>query len=313
MNNRFNLILNFLMKNNKIRTFIFFFFISGLLWIAAQLAKKYRYVFKLPVNYEHLPSEYYKDFLPNDTILVTIKTTGYQIIKNKIEKPVLKIDISKQGLLTKKQWSPAKYRNKIKFLLGNNSQIEEITPKKVLFKIHRINRKHVAVQPQVVINFKNGYKNTKPAEFSPDSIWIYGDRNILDTMKQVKTKLYRFKNIDHDINMTLTLQPIKGLKYSTNKISYHLPVAEIIEEEIMLPLKIIGKPKDLEILLIPKKIKLKYKFFKDHMTEIQPQDFEVIVNFRPGQDVWQPVITKKPVNTFDIQISPRKINYLIKS
>ncbi len=312
MNQGFNTILNFFMRNNKLRTFVFFFLVSSLLWIASQLTKNYYYTFKLPIVYQHLPDAYYKGFLPNDTLLVTIKTSGYQIIKNKISKPELKIDVQKHHLLKSHQWQPVNFKNKIQNLLGNNSQIINLNPKKIPFKIHHVSKKHVPVYPDINLNFKPGFKNTKPAEISPDSIWIYGNKNIIDTIKQLKTRHYDIKNLDRDLDMTLELIKIDGSKYNTDKINYHIPVSEIIEGETEVKLKVKGAPEHFTILLFPEKIKLKYKYFKDHSSVIEPRTFTAIVQYQPKQKYWQPIITTKPDKIFDLHILPNKINYLIK-
>ena len=300
------------MWNNKLRTFLFFFIISALLWILSQMGKTYVYTYKIPVQYNHLPDRFYKGFLPHDTLSVQAKTNGYLILKNEFEPPVFTLDIKKNNLLFQKKWQPEKFKYQINALLGEQVQIISIKPKTILFRIKAVHKKKVSVKADVQIHYKPGFKSRSMAILKPDSIWIYGDKPTIDTISIVKTRHYDIKDVSEDVSKMIKIKKIAGVKFNFDAVSYQLPVGEIIENTITLPIVIKGAPKDLNVLLFPQKIKLKYKIFKNKFKQIVPSDFQVWVSYKPEQNQWQPFLGRHPKGTFDFSIFPDKITYLIK-
>jgi len=312
MNNRIKIFLNFLLKHNKLRTFLLFFVISSSLWLTSQMSKKYVYSFKIPVIYTNLPSQYYKGFLPNDTLQISLKTTGYQILKHKVIPSKLELDIQKYRLIDTQSWQPEKFKDLIFELFDYQGNILKITPSIINFRIKAVQKKQLPVKADLHLQYAPGFKNKKALILKPDSIWVYGDRQILDTLNFVATRHYVMSNIKKDVNKTLTLKKIERIKFNTNKVRIKIPVSEIVEESITLPVKIKGAPINANVLLFPEKIRLNYKFFKDDYKNLNHNDFRVEVTYNPKQKQWQTKLTKRPAKAFDFVIQPDKITYLIK-
>ena len=312
MNRRFSIFLKFLTRQNKLRTFLLFFLIAALFWILMQLGKTYVYTFKVPVSYQNLPPEYYKGFLPNDTVSVKLRLSGFKILRYKMLKPTLNIDVQKSGMLDKHLWHTTNHLSKIEALFDENTHIISVSPKRLSLKIKAVHKKQVPVYPDVSITFKAGFKNKQKAVWQPDSLWLFGQPAVLDTIVQVRTKTYRFDKINHDIDKKLIVKPIKGVKFNTESIRYRLPVSEIIEDTLNLPVTILDKPAHSRVLLFPKKIKLKFKVFKENYKRIKPEDFQVAISFRSNSKYWVPKLIKHPASTFDFSFTPDKISYLIK-
>lgn len=312
MNRRFHLILNFLLRNNKLRTFLLFFFISFLLWLGVQLNRKYIYEFKIPVVYTNLPTSYYKGFLPNDTLNVKVKMTGYQILKNKLLKPHLLLDVQKYNIVKHKQWHPDDFLNQINNLIGNNNQIINISPRTVSFNLTSVHKKQVPVIADVSLKFRPGFGPKSKPQLQPDSVWIFGDQPIIDTIKFVKTRHYDINNIDKNVNKSLVIKTKEGVKFNVSNIKYQLPVSEIVEDEVRLPIQIKGKPEGVRLLLFPEKIKLKYKFFKENVNLVNMDHVKAVVDYKPDQKTWKVSLNHKPPGIFDLQLLPGEITYLIQ-
>jgi len=312
MNNRIRIFLNFLLKNNKLRSFLLFFTISTVLWLSSQMSKNYQYTFKVPVVYSNLPPRYYKGFLPNDTLQITVQMSGYQLLKNKISKHQFYLDVQKNKLINTESWVPKKFHNQISNLFGSQIKILNISPESLSFKMKSVNKKHLPVRPDIELTYLPGFKNKRHPKIKPDSIWVYGENEILDTLHFVKTRHYVISNIKNNINKTLMLKKIDGLKFNKNKVQLIIPVSEIVEKTISLPVDIKGAPKAETILLFPKKIKLNFKYFKNEYKNFNTNDFRVEVFYNPKKKLWFPKLSKKPSYAFGFVFQPDTITYLIK-
>ena len=309
MNRRF---YQFLITRNKFRSFLLFFFISTLFWLLMQLSKTYEYTFKVPVSYTNLPDQYYAGFLPNDTLFVKMSLSGFKILRYKLVKPSLKIDVQKSGLLQGKVWQVKKHLSQIRSIFDEISRIVSINPEQLSLHIKAVHKKKVPVEPLVFIEFKQGFINKQKARIIPDSILIYGQPAVLDTIKQVETEVLRMKDVDKNIDKTLKIIPLNGVKFNKNYVNYNLVVSEIIEDTMNLPVKISGKPKNVEILLFPRNVQLKFKVFKEVYKNLNPEDFRIEVRYQPELPYWVPKLVKHPVDVLDYQIKPDKISFLIK-
>lgn len=312
MNNRFRAFFNFLIRNNKLRTFLFFFTISFLLWFLSGLGKSYQYTLKMPVVYTNLPSQYYKGFLPKDTLKIDIKTSGFQLLKIKLLQPVFKIDIQKTKLLDKQKLSTFDFLQQIKNELGQQVRVLKIEPQTLSFKISAVHKKQVPVVPNVTYKLKQGFKNKKQPVIIPDSIWIYGPASVIDTIKQVETLQYDLGIIHKNIHKKLKIKKTDKVKYNVEEVLFKLQVNEIVESNITLDIQIKDTLKNGKLLLFPNKLLLKYKVLKENYKPFTSNDFKVIVRLDTSENYLSPQLTKSPSGTFDFYFEPDKISYLIK-
>ncbi len=264
------------------------------------------------MSYTNLPDQYYKGFLPNDTLKVKARISGYQILKNKMDPPHFILDIQKNGLIKSHQWQPPAFKNQIKQLFGNHISIIDIWPQTVKFNVKAVHQKKVPVVPDVDLSFKPGFAPKSKALIEPANVWVYGKQDILDTLQFVTTRHYDIKNIGKNVSKKLTIKKIDGLKYNKEVVLYKMPVSEIVENRIMLPVVVSGKPANVNLLLFPDKIKLKYKFFKNDFEAIDTNAFRLKVQYDLSKKHWKVKLDKHPKDIFEVQIIPNQVNYLIK-
>ena len=115
-----------MLRNNKLRTYLFFLFISIFIWLVSQLSNTYDYTFKLPVVYSDVQSA---NLIPKDTLYIQVKTTGFRIIANKYKDKALIVNLNKSN-----NWHPTRYFTQIRNLYGEDIQIVDIMPKSIEVK-----------------------------------------------------------------------------------------------------------------------------------------------------------------------------------
>jgi len=318
MNSRLSVFFNFLLKNNKLRSFLFFFLVSLLLWLLSQLSKNYYYTLKVPVIYYNFPADTYSDIAHVDTLKVRIKASGYQIIGLRIKKNVLKFDVKKHDLIRKKIWYPKTLKNQIQYeVTGFSNTILNISPDTIYFKENDWNKKKLPIRPQFDITYKPGYKNTEKYTLLPAFVWVFGSQENLDTLRFINTKNYHFDKVSVDVDRDLELLIPSDLKSNIKKTHFHLPVDQFLEDTLTLPVQIINFPKNQKIIIFPDKALVKYKLFSKDYKRLSPDDFKLVVDYNKKiktEDEWRlvPQLIKYPDVIFDYQISPKNIAFLIK-
>ncbi len=315
MNNRLNRFFNFLLKNNKLRTFLFFLIISILLWFFSQLSKNYIYTFKIPVVYTHLPAHTYYDTSNNDTLIVKLKTSGYQLLKLKISRPVLQVNFNRRNQNQKKYKLADELTTELTHMLGAENKILTISPDTLYLKPEIYYKKKLPVCADLSIHYQQGYKNTSKPQLTPAQIWVFGDSTVLNGLTCITTEKYRFDQINSTINQKLKLKVPATIKTKISEVQLHVPVDQIIEDTLHIKLKIkqIGK----KIIVFPDRVVVQYKTFMQQFDKVNKNQFKVGINFENINDTKQdtiliPKILQKPKEVFDVQIKPDKIVFLIQ-
>ncbi len=303
------------MRNNKLRTFLLFLLISASLWMAFQLTKTYQYQLKVPVTYTDLPADYHQSFFLKDTLKIQVSATGFQLLKYKFSQPELQLAVKKLGLLKQQAWSPEKYKQEISAQIGQNMMIENILPAQISLKGKEVFKKKVAVLPNVVIRFKQGFRNKVKAKLEPDSLWVFGPEKEIDTITDIKTDFYEFSKVSQDVQKDLALKLPQHIKVSQKKVSYYLPVGELVEDTLLMPVEVLHKPKQTNLVLMPEKVLVKYKTFKDDYAGVDKKDFLIVADFNKRNMLKNgaylfPVIKQAPLKSFEVQVYPEKISYL---
>ncbi len=304
---------NFFIKNNKFRNFIFFLFISFLLWFFTQLAADYTYTVNIPVNYIDKNNNVLPDDYNKDTIKVVIKTSGYQLLKLKFQRK--KLYIPENIINNKNTWKPLDEINRIKKLFDDNVQMTKIYPEKIEVINRNIERKKVVIVPKIIIKTKKGFSILGKSKIEPEQIYIFGKAKNLKNIDTIYTRPYKLNNISQNIKKELELEIPKSIKTTTKSINYNLKIDEIVEGEKNIEVKIINNKTNRSIVLFPKKVKLRFKYFKSDFDSIQNKNISIVfdANNISSKDTTAYLRLENSINKiFDTKISPNPINFLIQ-
>ena len=84
--------------------------------------------------------------------------------------------------------------------------------------------------PPVNVKFKPGYDRSTDWVIEPDSIWVYGVSQKVDTLKGLFIESLSNDYIENDINENVKLLPINQIKYETEKVLLKTVVKRFTEK-----------------------------------------------------------------------------------
>jgi len=306
----------FFTRNNKLRTFLLFFIISSFLWFLSKLSNNYKHDLSLPVVYVNVGEDAYAGNFSNDTLTIVVNASGYELLGDYFKKTVFHFDVSKNHLLKNKTWHPNDYRVLINQVIGKEHQILQIFPEVVGIDTKEVYKKKVKVKVDAVFNYKQGFKNKAVYQLQPDEIWIFGDKNILDTIRFVNTKHFVFKNIDASVQKELSLKLPDFVQSNYKKIFLKIQVDQFIENTQNLDFAIKNVPDSLDVVVFPKKAIIKYKVFRSDFKSIKKSDFKVVLDYKTlvktKDTVLMPKLVQQPKKVFDVEVIPHDVLFLRK-
>lgn len=101
------------------------------------------------------------------------------------------------------------------------------------------------------VSFRPQYMPASPIRLEPDSVTIYGEASRLEGIERVTTAQLRLVDVHEDSRGTLRLQRIKGVRMSTEEVSYVLDAERYVEVRATLPLEVWNAPPGKHLQVFP--------------------------------------------------------------
>lgn len=198
--------------------------------------------------------------------------------------------------------------------LGGNVELEFIVSDSLNFEFPRITSKRVPVVPKTSIVFDGQYMPLGRIDMRPDSVDIYGDARLLETVDSVMTETISATGVDGPIQGICSLVPIRRVEYSEDNIFYSMNVVRYIEETMEIPVTAVGVPEGKDLLVLPSTVRMT---FRREFSSIQyaPGDFVLAVDYADfintiGSEL-VPELISRPDGLISWEISPRYVDCIL--
>lgn len=305
-------------KRGPLKTFLFFLGFSAAIWVAVQFSKEYTEAIELPITYTNIPKD---KILLGDapkTLDVRIKERGFNIAWNRVFPPEVSIDISdaiqqKNSLIYNlEQYKPS-------ILAQLNVDYENINFLQQELKINFEQRavKKVAVVSNIDLGFAVGYSALEEIKLQPDSIMLSGPQNILDTLTHVSTNSLKINNISKDVKgkVRLDTSRLRSVSFYQEEVGYFVRTEKFTEGKVEIPIRLINVPDETNVVIFPKYVIVYYQVSLNDFVNIEPDAFEVAVDFSNAQDsdgflIAQ--ILEQPAQVNNVRLNEKKIQFVIK-
>ena len=195
-------------NKEKIYTFLICLGLSFFLWFLNALEKHYTDRITVPVNYINLPKNKKSSGQLPEKLDMTVSATGYTILQHKLKLLVspLLLDVDEltdhnleSKYISKYAITTNNHKEEIGRQISNDMEILSIRPDTIFFNMSQVIDKKIKVHPVVKLTFYKEFTLKYPPFTNPDSIWVRGPQNILDTIKAVNTKPYVFDDLSHNL------------------------------------------------------------------------------------------------------------------
>ena len=304
-------------EKKRLRFFSLFVALSSLFWIITKLSNTYSSSIGFKVNFVDVPDLIVLDQNLDATIYADITDSGFDLLMyhffiNSIDvslenadfsKGVAKIDLTDQKFTLQQQ-------------LFQSATLNNISPPNLTFSYGALKRKKIPVLPPQKMSFKPGYDRIGQWEIIPDSIWLYGLAQKVDSLQSVAIRPLLVDNIDDDISEQVELIPLDQIEFETEKVTVKASVKRFTEKSLEALVNIINLPDTLAIKLFPQSLNVTFLVLVDQAEGIQSGDFSFYCDFDEAQSNDQNTLEIKlkhePKGVRNVRWTPMKVDYLIR-
>ena len=293
-----------------------FVIISSFFWIVTKFSNVYKFKNDFYINWTNIP----KTIIVDDQekkISILISATGFEIILYKFFIKNIDLSIDKDVIYDKNiaTVNINKKLFEIENQLFEKNQIEGVLSKQISFNYSVLSKKKVPVFFDKKIKFRPGYLNKDEFNLIPDSIFVIGPTNIIDTLKSVKTILFEKNDVYKSINEVIELSVLDNLLFNQNEIKISSIIKKYSEKDFKIPIKILNLPDSIRLKLFPNYVTLKAIISLDRYNEISNNDFMITSNYKSLNSNFTSLsllLREYPKDVKNINWYPKTVNYLIR-
>ena len=296
---------------------LLFVTIAALLWLIIKLSANYTVTESLTMNFKDAPANL---IITNDTqkINVTLSSRGFDLLHYYL-KPVSrrKVDISLEEVPLHKD-SESTYsfgssyaKEKIANFLTIESGKISFDENKIMLNMEQLDSVRVKVVPDLDMSYEKQYNRHGKIGVTPDSVTIYGPRNIIESIDNVYTENLVLKNINSNVNVDVPLRLEEMTNADTKNVNIKINVEKFTEAVTNVK---ISHDYHKQLRLFPDKVKIKYIVYLSEYNIINENSFVVRIDtadISPENNFLPIYLADYPNNTKIISIEPTEVEYII--
>ena len=311
-------------KNKQIKippSLFIFTLISFLFWMMLKLSKPYKEEHSFPVEYINLPKDKLLQREPVKQLKIILKGSGFKLFGAKFSQLTIKLNA---GSLKRKSNSDYYFlmqnqRENIENQLRSGLEVDRFLTDSIFLRLGYLSTKKVPLIPNLKTTYKVGFDLSDKIEIRPDSIFISGPEESIDSITKLHLGAIDLKNVDKDIHeqaFVIYNHKIPNFTIDTTRIFVKAKVEKFTEGEVEIPFSLINFPKDVEINTFPKTVTIIYKVGLSNFNKVTTESFNVTCDYQFSKNnklsYLIPRLIKQPELIKSVKIAPTKIDFLIQ-
>lgn len=307
------------LSTKDVLSFIGFLLISASFWFVNALNKERELSVEIPIKYVDLPRDIsFNEELPK-SINVRVSDLGsnlWRFMKTSVKPIVIKYSSDNSSTSGVFNISNSQLKSKISENILSTSSIMMINPDEINLTYVKLYKKRVPVKLIGNIQVDDQYMLSNPIEFAPVEIDIFGPRDIIEKIVEVKTQKIEVTKLNDTLSIILPLEEIISVQYSVDNILVTAKAEMFTEKSVTLPVQVVNKPSNIDVLLFPTEVKVVFNIGVKWYKLFQFSDIQVVADFSDIQNgnlkkKKLKVVNNKPYIS-NIRISPQEIDFLLQ-
>lgn len=267
--------------NREFLIFLFFLVLSGTFWLLMTLNETYEREITIPVRLVDIPDNI---MLSSDTtkyVDVTVKDKGYYLLAYTYANKIQTLNVKFSSYAKKDGYgviAASELKNLIYSQLFSSSRIVSVKPDKYEYFYNQGLNKRVPVKLFGRITPGASYYLSK-IQVTPDSIDVYANEDLLDSIKYVNTEKLRILNITDTFSGNVPLRKIRGVKYIPEKVNLSICADILTEESFEVPIVAVNMPEGKKLRTFPSRVTVKFSVGASVFRTISPESFKVEADY----------------------------------
>ena len=305
-------------QRRKISIFVRCIIISFLAWLLIAVSNSYTFTLKAGIEYVNIPEKRAFHPLQSDTVNVKVKMSGWNVLLSKLNPDTSSIQVDLNSLSTR---NFIVFTNQIGFINRQfpvEKQVIGISPDTLYFDFSKQDQRKVPIKVPMNVTFKKQYGIIGETKTNPAFVTVTGPLEDLENIEFLETDTVSGTLVHTDIRTVTNI----NRRHRTNITIYpnitevNIPVGELTEKIIEVPIKIEHRNKYSSVRTIPSKVTLTTLVSLKDFAKWTASDFEAVVDIQNWEDhqikSLPVVITKSPDFVKIVKIEPQNVDFFVR-
>ncbi|GJH41549.1 hypothetical protein RCZ04_20990 [Capnocytophaga sp. HP1101] len=232
----------------------------------------------VPVMVINPPAD--KVLLPStpNYVKILVEGNGFSLLKSYRQNATLTVDFSDLQEVGENFYTLSKNsKDKLSNTYLSNFRIRSVVSDTIQLYLAPKHSKKIPVVVRLNVEFPKEYQLTE-LRLTPDSVVATGSQKVIDTLTQV-TFQYRHKRpLKDNFGETYTLKNTPWVHYNAHKIVMQAFVDKVSEQELTVPVKVVGAPKGSQVKVFPSEVSVLCTGELAILKTLTPDDIQVIAD-----------------------------------
>ncbi len=305
-------------KSSKVKSFFLFLLLAILFWALTKFSREYTATINASVHYKNIPKNTILGEENPKELSFDVTANGFEFLMYKLKEPSVKIDVNSfyNEEVGRANVSKSDLVKLITNQLKKNISVRNLSINELTVALNEIVSRTIPVRANANITFKEGFNSIDSLKIIPDSVSVSGPASDVKEISFVETSPVNVENADGaiSINAPLELSNNEKVSFSPREVQLQLEVVEFSQKEMLLPIEVMNLPENTTIKLIPEMVKVVFSISVNDFKTISKDDFQLICDYavrNTEENFMVPKFLKKPKSVLNIELSDKKIDYLI--
>lgn len=305
-------------ERRRLSAFFTCLVLAAFAWIFTTLSNTVKFGVKIALNYKNVPQKRAFHPLQADTVVASMRSTGWQMLFSKMNNENKVIGVDLHTLENKNFIILGSQLKQINDKRDPNQQIVSFNPDTLYFDFSNRAIKKVPVKLVTGIKYQHQFAQSDDISISPDYVTLSGPANMLDKISSWKTDSLTLDSVNETVTARLSLQPTKGGSVSIypKSVQVVVPVDEFTEKTISIPVKLINNRNYNRVKIFPQKVRITFKTSLKKYAEMDENFFEASADLNlwrdNGYNTLPVKLTRSPDYCKIVKIEPQNIDFIVR-
>lgn len=305
-------------QRRKLSIFLRCVLISFLAWTLFAISSDYTFSKKASMSYVNLPESKAFHPLQSDTVTVKLKMSGWKVLMERIRPDTAKIQVDLSGLKTR---NFIVFGSQIGFInrqFRQEEQVIAVSPDTLYFDFSKQTQRKVPVKAVHNLTFQRQYGIIGATKASPEYVTITGPLEDVASIEYLETDTIKGKDVNTDVRTVayLNKQQRTNITIYPTFSEIVIPVGEITEKVIELPIKVENGKQYTSVRILPGKVKATILVAVKDYNKWTSRDFEAVVDLEAWKDhnveSLPVILTKVPEFCQVLSIEPQNVDFFVR-
>lgn len=114
---------------------------------------------------------------------------------------------------------------------------------------------------------------------TPGSVFVYGKKEVLDTIQYVRTDALVLRNLAETTNLDVKIQKIKDARVMPTKVELTVGIEPLVKKQAMVTVEAVNVPPGEELLLFPSKVPVEYYVAMSRLNDDEDSNIHLVVDY----------------------------------